>query len=94
MKLVSLLVLGAAAAGGFFASKSLLRRPEPPQGLPEPLQAKVDSAHARLHRVRDRAAEGFAAGREERAAAERELHAEYLERTGRSSSSIPPARFD
>ena len=91
MKLISMLVLGAAAAGGFVASRALLGRPEPPQGFPRPLQERVDAAHARLHRARARAAEAMAAGREERAQAEREMNADYLQRTGRMpSSDVPP----
>ena len=89
MKLVSLMILGGAAAGGFAASRALLGRAEAPQGLPEPLQGRLDAVHARLHRARARAAEAMAAAREERDAAEQELRAEYLARTGRTSSSIP-----
>jgi len=91
MKLVSTLVLGAAAAGGFAAARRLLGRAEAPQGLPGPLQGRVDALHARLHRARDRAAEAMAAGREERDAAERELRADYLQRTGRTSSPDMPS---
>jgi hypothetical protein len=40
--------------------------------------------------MRERAAEALEAGREERDLAERELHAAYLARTGRTSSSIVP----
>lgn len=89
MKLVSMLILGVGSAAGFVASKALLGRAEPPQGLPAPVQGKVDAAHSRLHRMRARAAEGLAAGREERDSAERELRADYLARTGRTSSTIP-----
>jgi hypothetical protein len=89
MKLVSLFVLGAGAAAGFAGSHNLLGRAEPPQGLPGPLQSRVDALHARLHHARRIAAEALAAGREERDAAERELHADYLLRTGRTDSSIP-----
>lgn len=90
MKLVSLLTLGAAAAGGFAAARKLLGRDEAPQGLPERLQKPVDRAHSRLVRMRERAAEALDAGREERDLAERELHAAYLARTGRTTSSIAP----
>jgi hypothetical protein len=95
-KLVSLVIVGVGAAGGFLGSRLLLGRPEAPQGLPSKLQGKVDAAHGRLHRVRDRAAEGFAAAREERDTAEQQLRADYLARTGRTSSSIPSgtARLD
>jgi len=89
MKLVPMLILGAGAAAGFAASKNLLGRPQPPQGLPSKLQGKVDAAHSRLHRMRARAAEALAAAREERDTAERELRADYLARTGRTSSTIP-----
>lgn len=90
MKLVSLLTLGAAAAGGFAGARALLRRDEAPQGLPEPVQKRVDRVHGRLVRLRERAADALAAGREERDLAERELHAAYLARTGRTTSSIAP----
>lgn len=89
MKLVSLLILGAAAVGGFAGAKALLGRDEAPQRLPARAQKPVDAAHSRLHRMKGLAAEALEAGREERAAAERELHAEYLMRAGRTSSSIP-----
>jgi hypothetical protein len=89
MKLVSLIIVGTGAAAGFVGSKLLLGREQAPQGLPSKVQGKVDAAHGRLQRVRDRAAEGFAAAREERDMAERQLRADYLARTGRTSSSIP-----
>ena len=88
MRLSSLLVLSAAAAGAFAGARALLERDEAPQGLPGPMQKPVTSAHARLHRMRDLAAEALRASREERDEAERELRAEYLTRTGRAASSI------
>ena len=95
MKATSILVLGAAIAGGFAASKALLAREEPPQGFPTPLQDRVDSLHGRLHRMRARATEALAEGRAERHDAERELRADYLARTGRTepitaSMAMPP----
>ncbi|MGE0227982.1 MAG: hypothetical protein AB7I38_05375 [Dehalococcoidia bacterium] len=90
MKLGTLLLLATAAGAGFTASRHLLASPEAPQGLPEPLQHRVDALHARLHRLRGYAVEAVAAGREERDEAERELHAEYLARTQRANSSAPP----
>jgi hypothetical protein len=89
MKLVSLLLLGSAAAAGFGAARTLLGRDEAPQGLPGPAQKPVDSAYGRLHRLKEITAEAIEAGREERAAAERELRADYLMRSGRTASSIP-----
>lgn len=90
MKLGAMFLVAAAAAAAFTASKRLLAEPEAPQGLPEPLQERVDALHARLHRARGYAVEAFAAGREERDQAERELHAEYLAHTRRTDSSIAP----
>lgn len=92
MKLRSILLLGTAAAAGFAGARQLLARAEAPQGLPEPLQPRVDALHARLHRMRGYATEAFAAGREERDHAERELHAEYLAHTNRTDSSIAPGQ--
>lgn len=85
-----LFLLGTATSAGFAASKRLLARTEAPQGLPEPLQERLDAAHARLLRLRGYAIEALAAGREERDQAERELHAEYLNYTHRTDSSIGP----
>ena len=92
MKLGAMFLLGTAAAAGFAGAKQLLARSEAPQGLPEPLQARLDALHGHLHRMRGYAAEALAAGREERDQAERELHAEYLAHTQRTSSSITPQR--
>ena len=86
----TLFLVGTAASAGFAASKRLLARAEAPQGLPEPLQERLDAVHARLHRLRSYAVEALAAGRDERDQAERELHAEYLTYTHRTDSSIGP----
>jgi hypothetical protein len=96
MKIVAMIFIGLGAAAGFAGSKLLLGRDEAPQGLPSRLQGKVEATHGKLHRMRDRAAEGFAAGREERDTAEQQMRADYLSRTGRTSSTIPSgtARLD
>ena len=90
MKAMSLLVLSAAIAGGYAASRALLERAEAPTGFPDPLQSRVDGLHGRLHRMKARATEALAEAREERDEAERQLRADYLARTGRIASPIPP----
>lgn len=89
MRASSILVLGAAIAGGFAASKALLERAEPPQGFPTPVQDRVDRLHGRLHRMKAKAVDGLAEGRAERDAAERELRANYFARTQRDDPNPP-----
>ncbi len=84
----ALFLLGSGIAAGFAASRALLDRPEAPQGLPEPVQERADALYGRLQRLRSRAVDAIAAGREERDTAERELHDDFLRRTHRTDASI------
>lgn len=85
-----LFMLGSGIAAGFAASRAMLDRPEAPQGLPEPVQERADALHGRLQRLRSRAVDAIAAGREERDAAERELRDDFLRRAHRNESSAGP----
>ncbi len=89
MKLISMVVLGATAAAGFVAARTLLDRPEAPQSIPQPLQQPTAAAHGRLHRARARVADAMAAASTARHDAEQELREDYLRRTGRLAPASP-----
>jgi len=78
-----MLRLLAAAAVSYAVSRRLLDAAEAPD-LPGPAARAATVAHDRLHRLRRRTREAIIAGRAERRAAEAELHAEYLRRSGRA----------
>ena len=74
--------LGIAATVGFFAARALLNH-EVPDECPAPLRGPLLTAQAQLREWRSLAREALDAGRRERAAAERDLHDDYLARTHR-----------
>jgi hypothetical protein len=71
-----------AAAVGYAATRVLLDR-EVPDEVPEPLRAPLVGAQSRLRGWRALAREAMNAAAGARDAAERELHADYLARSGR-----------
>jgi hypothetical protein len=89
MKLTSILALGAAAAAGFAVARTLLKQPEPPEKLPQPLRSRAAVAQTRLHRARNRVSEAMSAASSARHDAERELYEDYLRRTGRLEETRP-----
>lgn len=89
--LVGLALLGAAAGGAFVAVRTLLDRDPSSLALPGPLQGTAAGASGELRHARAAFEAGIIEGRRAREAAERELQAEYLARSGRGSQ---PAEAD
>lgn len=85
MRLSTLLIAHAGIAAGFVAARQLLATDEATlDALPEGVRGPLRSARTRLERVRSRAETGLQEGRQEAAAAQDALMAEYLRRAGRT----------
>jgi hypothetical protein len=84
MRLTTLLTIGLGAAAGYAAVRVLLETEALPEQTPGPLREPLERVAARLRRARARVSAAIDEANEERAEAERELHAAYLERVGRS----------
>ncbi len=83
MRLTTVVMIGLGAAAGYAAVRALLDNESLAERAPGPLGGAVSGVTASLQRARTRVAEAIVEADDARAEAERELTADYRERSGR-----------
>lgn len=84
------LTLGLAAIAGYAAARALLDR-EIPSETPPPVREQLEETRGHLQRARDQVREVFAAARQGRDEAARDLMDDYHRRAGRTEPPPPPS---
>ena len=87
----SLFMLAAGAAAGYAAASRLLAREDVVERVPQAARPAAEQLRAQLLRSRQRVVEALAVAGEARAEAEVELHAQYLQQSGRAAPA--PQRY-
>ncbi len=83
MRLTTVVMIGLGAAAGYATVRALLDHESLTERAPGPLGGPVGGVASRLRDARTRVAEAIVEAGEARAEAERELTADYRERSGR-----------